>query len=85
MRRQNLVNRLKNGLITDINDPYTEPQVEEMKAVQMEETLLLFEDDANQLVFERFDEDRERYYDFYAWLKVWHRWAELKKKMTVRK
>ncbi|USK68584.1 RNA polymerase recycling motor HelD [Peribacillus asahii] len=68
-------------LITDINDPYTEPQVEEMKAVQVEETLLLFEDDANQLVFERFNEDRERYYDFYAWLKVWHRWAELKKKM----
>ena len=66
---------------TDINDPYIEPQVEEMKAVQVEETLLLFEDDANQLVFERFDEDRERYYDFYAWLKVWHRWAELKKKI----
>ena len=65
---------------TDINDPNIEPQVEEMKAVQVEETLLLFEDDANQLVFERFDEDRERYYDFYAWLKVWHRWAELKKK-----
>jgi DNA helicase-2/ATP-dependent DNA helicase PcrA len=68
-------------IITDIHDPYTEAQVYEMKSMQVEETLLLFEEDANQLVFERFDEDRERYYDFYAWLKVWHRWAELKKKL----
>ncbi|MFD6440823.1 HelD family protein [Peribacillus sp. NPDC060186] len=68
-------------LVTDISDPHIEPQVEEMKSVQVEETLLLFEDDANQLIFERFDEDRERYYDYHAWLKVWRRWADLKKKM----
>lgn len=67
-------------LITAIDDPTIEPKVAKEKAVAVEETLLLFEDDAQQQSFEHFEDDRERYYDFYAWLKVWHRWAEFKKK-----
>ncbi|UOY92501.1 AAA family ATPase [Ectobacillus sp. JY-23] len=68
-------------LTTDISDPNIEPQVEKMKVVAKEETLRLFDDEEEELVMEAFEEDRERYYDFYAWLKVWHRWAELKKKL----
>jgi DNA helicase II / ATP-dependent DNA helicase PcrA len=68
-------------LITDITNPNITPQVEKMKVVAKEETLRLFEDDEEELVMEAFEDDRERYYDFYAWLKVWHRWAELKKNM----
>ncbi|MDQ6598097.1 RNA polymerase recycling motor HelD [Bacillus salipaludis] len=69
-------------LITDISNPNIEPQVEKMKVVPKEETLRLFDDEEEEQVMEAFEDDRERYYDFYAWLKVWHRWAELKKKMT---
>lgn len=68
-------------LISDITDPNIEPQVEKTKVVTKEDTLRLFEDEEDELVMEMFEEDRERYYDFYAWLKVWHRWAELKKKL----
>ncbi|GGE54756.1 RNA polymerase recycling motor HelD [Priestia taiwanensis] len=68
-------------LMTDITDPNVEPQVEKQKAIEQEDTLRLFEDDEDEVVIETFEEDRERYYDFYAWLKVWHRWAELKKKL----
>lgn len=52
-----------------------------MKVVEQEDTLRLFDDEEEEVVMEAFEEDRERYYDFYAWLKVWHRWAELKKKL----
>jgi DNA helicase II / ATP-dependent DNA helicase PcrA len=69
-------------LVTDITDPNIEPQVEKMKVVPKEETLRLFDDEEEELVMESFEDDRERYYDFYAWLKVWHRWAELKLKLT---
>ncbi|MEH7164305.1 RNA polymerase recycling motor HelD [Priestia megaterium] len=72
----------KDWLITDITDLNKEPQVEIMKFVAKEETLRLFEDEEEELVMEKFEDDRERYYDFYAWLKVWHRWAELKRKMN---
>ncbi len=68
-------------LTTDITNPHVEPQVEKMKAVASEETLRLFDDEEEDLVIEAFEDDRERYYDFYAWLKVWKRWAELKKNM----
>ncbi|WKU21126.1 3'-5' exonuclease [Priestia megaterium] len=68
-------------LTTDITNPHVEPQVEKMKAVASEETLRLFDDEEEDLVIEAFEDDRERYYDFYAWLKVWKRWAELKENM----
>jgi DNA helicase-2/ATP-dependent DNA helicase PcrA len=68
-------------LITDISDSNIVPQVEKIKVVSTEESLRLFEDDEEELVMEAFEDDRERFYDFYAWLKVWHRWAELKKKL----
>ncbi|QCJ42890.1 hypothetical protein FAY30_13750 [Bacillus sp. S3] len=68
-------------IITDITNPNVEPQVEMMKVVAKEETLRLFEDEEEEMVIEAFDDDRERYYDFYAWVKVWHRWAELKRSM----
>ncbi|WP_369900867.1 RNA polymerase recycling motor HelD [Bacillus manliponensis] len=68
-------------LITDISDPNIEPQVEKAKAIEQDDTLRLFDDEEEEVIMETFEEDRERYYDFYAWLKVWHRWAELKKKL----
>lgn len=68
-------------LFSDITNPNVEPQVEKMKVVTKEETLRLFDDEEEELIMEAFEDDRERYYDFYAWLKVWHRWAELKKNM----
>ncbi|MED3919507.1 3'-5' exonuclease [Priestia aryabhattai] len=68
-------------LTTDITNPYLEPQVEKVKAMASEETLRLFDDEEEDMVMEVFEDDRERYYDFYAWLKVWKRWAELKKSM----
>lgn len=68
-------------LITDISNPNMEPQVDKMKVVAKEETLRLFDDEEEELVMEAFEDDRERYYDFYAWLKIWHRWAELKKNL----
>jgi DNA helicase II / ATP-dependent DNA helicase PcrA len=71
-------------LITDINNPYVEPQVEAMKVVTKEDTLRLFDDEEEELVMEAFEDDRERYYDFHAWLKVWHRWAELRKKLEQK-
>jgi DNA helicase II / ATP-dependent DNA helicase PcrA len=71
-------------LITDINNPYVEPQVEAMKAVTKEDTLRLFDDEEEELVMEAFEDDRERYYDFHAWLKVWRRWAELRKKLEQK-
>ncbi|MCC2413081.1 RNA polymerase recycling motor HelD [Bacillus sp. FSL W8-0519] len=71
----------KDWIITDISNPNIEPQVEKMKVVEQEDTLRLFDDEEEEVVMEAFEEDRERYYDFYAWLKVWHRWAELKKKL----
>lgn len=71
-------------LITDIHNPYVEPQVEPMKVVTKEDTLRLFDDEEEELVMEAFEDDRERYYDFHAWLKVWHRWAELRKKLEQK-
>ena len=71
-------------LITDINNPYVEPQVEAMKVVTKEDTLRLFDDEDEELIVEAFEDDRERYYDFHAWLKVWHRWAELRKKLEQK-
>lgn len=71
-------------LITDINNPYVEPQVEAMKVVTKEDTLRLFDDEEEELVMEAFEDDRERYYDFHAWLKVWRRWAELRKKLEQK-
>lgn len=71
-------------LITDINNPYVEPQVEAMKVVTKEDTLRLFDDEEEELVMEAFEDDRERYYDFHAWLKVWNRWAELRKKLDQK-
>ncbi|PGQ79697.1 HelD family protein [Priestia megaterium] len=68
-------------LTTDITNPHLEPQVEKVKAMASEETLRLFDDEEVDMVMEVFEDDRERYYDFYAWLKVWKRWAELKKSM----
>lgn len=71
-------------LITDIHNPYVEPQVEPMKVVTKEDTLRLFDDEDEELIVEAFEDDRERYYDFHAWLKVWHRWAELRKKLEQK-
>lgn len=71
-------------LITDITDPYTEPRVEAMKMVKNEDTLRLFDDEEEEFVKESFEDDRERYYDFHAWLKVWRRWAELRKKLEQK-
>jgi DNA helicase II / ATP-dependent DNA helicase PcrA len=71
-------------LITDINNPYVEPQVEAMKVVTKEDTLRLFDDEEEELVMEAFEDDRERYYDFHAWLKVWRRWAKLRKKLEQK-
>ncbi|SFA50325.1 DNA helicase-2 / ATP-dependent DNA helicase PcrA [Anoxybacillus pushchinoensis] len=68
-------------LITDITDPYTEPRVEAMKMVKNEDTLRLFDDEEEEFVKESFEDNRERYYDFHAWLKVWRRWAELRKQL----
>lgn len=66
-------------LITDIHDPYTEPEVVPSKIVAREESLILFTDDELQQEVEYFKDDRERYYDFQAWLKIWRRWAEVQK------
>ncbi|WP_284035631.1 RNA polymerase recycling motor HelD [Neobacillus sp. 114] len=68
-------------LVTDITNPNTVPQVEKMKVVAKEETLRLFDDEEEELVMEAFEDDRERSQDFYAWLNVWHRWAELKRSL----
>jgi DNA helicase II / ATP-dependent DNA helicase PcrA len=71
-------------LITDIHDPYTEPKVVPSKIVEREESLILFEDDEIQQEVEYFEDDRERFYDFQAWLKIWRKWAEMKKERIGR-
>mgnify|MGYP001156477625 FL=1 len=71
-------------LITDINDPYVEPQVEAIKRVKKEDMIRLFDDEEEEFVEEAFEDDRERYYDFHAWLKVWRRWAEMRKQLDEK-
>jgi DNA helicase II / ATP-dependent DNA helicase PcrA len=71
-------------LITDINDPYVEPQVEAAKRVKKEDMIRLFDDEEEEFVEEAFEDDRERYYDFHAWLKVWRRWAEMRKQLDEK-
>lgn len=66
-------------LKTDITDPNKEPEVEEFKRVEVDEDLILFEDEEVEQQVEYFEDDRERYYDFQAWLKIWRKWAEWRK------
>jgi DNA helicase II / ATP-dependent DNA helicase PcrA len=66
-------------LTTSITNPDIEPQVEETKYVDADETLILFEDEEKQQTTEYFRDDRERVTDFDAWLKVWRRWADHQK------
>ncbi|MEW5321278.1 3'-5' exonuclease [Geobacillus thermoleovorans] len=69
-------------LITDICDPYVEPQVAKAKLVKKEDMIRLFDDEEEEFVEEAFEDDRERYYDFHAWLKVWRRWAEMRRQIN---
>lgn len=58
--------------------------IEVMETIKNEDTLRLFDDEEEEFVKESFEDDRERYYDFHAWLKVWRRWAELRKKLEQK-
>ncbi|OYD07749.1 HelD family protein [Paludifilum halophilum] len=72
-------------LATDYRDPDTLPQVIKEREVVDADAIPLFEgEEEEQTTVERFEDDRERVNDFYAWRTVWKKWAEQQKAEMLR-